>query len=305
MRHNKTRQALAFGTSRGARCALPWLQRAVMGICAWVALATATAACLSCPSHQHLCPTDLLPRSPLLSLRGGGPAAYGGPATYGGEVGGGSGDLDRQMRDSDLVGQHDRAAGRGEPCVDWRAYRPNTEAEQRRESKLAGDGSAPLHARWRCPRHGAMPATRRDVSLTCGRGARLAAELFDSKLLKEGDLDVACINRCRKRVCVRCRVPLCPAPRPSRPRACGHMCNFVGACLCAFFPQHALPPLFDVWVNASGYAKWAFARRWRALRASSSCSSLGRCRGTHRRTLCACCETGQMGGALAQDLADA
>ena len=159
MRHNKTRRALACGASRGARGPLPWLQRAVMGICAWVALATATAACLSCPSHRpvrgateargcHLYPPDLLPRSPLLSLRGGGPAAYGG------EVGGGSGDRDRQMRDSDLVAQHDRA-GRGEPCVDWRAYRPNTEAEQRRESKLAGDGSVPLCARWRCPRHGA------------------------------------------------------------------------------------------------------------------------------------------------------
>ena len=123
MRHNKTRRALACGASRGARGPLPWLQRAVMGICAWVALATATAA-------------------------------YGGPAAYGGEVGGGSGDRDRQMRDSDLVAQHDRA-GRGEPCVDWRAYRPNTEAEQRRESKLAGDGSVPLCARWRCPRHGA------------------------------------------------------------------------------------------------------------------------------------------------------
>ena len=152
-RHNKTRRALAFGAARGARGALPWLQRAVMGICAWVAFATAAAACLSCPSHPHLCPPVLLPRSPLLTLRGGG------PATNGGEVGGGSGDRDRQMRDSDLVGQQERAAGlpgRGEPCVDWRAYRPNTEAEQRRESKLAGDGSAPLRARWRCPRHGAM-----------------------------------------------------------------------------------------------------------------------------------------------------
>ena len=147
-RHNKTRRNLAVGASLGARGALPWLQRAVMGVCAWVALATAAVACLNSPSHPHVCPRVLLPRSPLLSLRGGG-----GPAAHGGEVWGGSGDRDRQMRDGDLVGQHDRAAGRltagqppgrGEPCVDWRAYRPNTEAEQRRESKLAGECSAPF-----------------------------------------------------------------------------------------------------------------------------------------------------------------
>jgi hypothetical protein len=48
----------------------------------------------------------------------------------------------------------------GKPCLTWREYRPNTEAEHRRESKLA--------------------------------------DLFTSDLLKDGDLDVACINRLRE-----------------------------------------------------------------------------------------------------------
>ena len=48
----------------------------------------------------------------------------------------------------------------GKPCLTWREYRPNTEAEHRRESKLA--------------------------------------DLFTSNLLKDGDLDVACINRLRE-----------------------------------------------------------------------------------------------------------
>ena len=48
----------------------------------------------------------------------------------------------------------------GKPCLTWREYRPNTDAEYRRESKLA--------------------------------------DLFTSDLLKDGDLDVACINRLRE-----------------------------------------------------------------------------------------------------------
>lgn len=155
--HTERRRVLAFGVCRGARGArsvrgaLPSLQRAVMsaaGVWAWVALATAAAVSHSCPLHPHMCSSVLLPRSALLSLRGGGPAAAAGEQ--------GVNDPDRQMRDSDLVGQRDQAAGRGEPCVDWRAYRPNTEAEQRRESQLAGDGSAPSRARWRCARRCAM-----------------------------------------------------------------------------------------------------------------------------------------------------
>jgi len=56
--------------------------------------------------------------------------------------------------------RHDLREGMGKPCLTWREYRPNTEAEHRRESKLA--------------------------------------EIFTSDLLKDGDLDVACINRLRE-----------------------------------------------------------------------------------------------------------
>ena len=75
-------------------------------------------------------------------------------------------DRDRQMRDAEVQ----RVQGRGEPCVDWRAYRPKTEAEQRRESQLAGK-VAPA-----CARAGAF-LRRADVGLRAvTRGRTLPAE---------------------------------------------------------------------------------------------------------------------------------
>ena len=54
-----------------------------------------------------------------------------------------SGDRDKHMRDIDQgsagrAGDGNIDEGRGVPCLDWREYKPNTDAERRRESKLAG-----------------------------------------------------------------------------------------------------------------------------------------------------------------------
>ena len=106
---------------------------------------------------------------PVLGLRGGNgedgePGSHQGPPNMA-NGGGGDRDRDRLMRDSD-PGSNRRsgyahgdggyaqsenvrgdvgpeaprslAEGVGEPCTTWRDYRPNTDAEQRRETKLAG-----------------------------------------------------------------------------------------------------------------------------------------------------------------------
>ena len=109
-------------------------------------------------------------RPSLLALRGGANSGAGekgtdpgaGPEASRPTANSGS-DRDKHMRDDD-AGPSGRAPpdgiGVGVPCTNWREYRPNTEAERRREAKLA--------------------------------------DLFDSNLLKEGDLDVASINRLRE-----------------------------------------------------------------------------------------------------------
>jgi hypothetical protein len=122
----------------------------------------------------------------LLALRGGSAPDAGADAGDGDRppaVSGG-GDRDRQMRDSDYSasrptgaggggpeggGGDSRGEGRspagapppregvGKPCLDWRQYRPNTDAERRRESKLAGNVPCPLlslHASVPCRRTG-------------------------------------------------------------------------------------------------------------------------------------------------------
>ena len=148
------------------------------GLCAWVAVAAfmlvAVSAGITGPVRgSSAVPARVIlarlscPCAPVvLTLRGGdgdgdgggareasrGPEANGAVAVGGGggEGADDGGDRDRQMRDAEVEGHRDQ--GRGEPCVDWRAYRPNTEAEQRRESKLAGKVAAA------CARAGATAA---------------------------------------------------------------------------------------------------------------------------------------------------
>ena len=138
----------------------------VLGGSLWQVGARARAVSTS-GALQAALPVRCSWRPPLarLGLRGGADEAAG-DGEQGKEAGG-----DKPMQDADAVvsrsgggGGGERPAntreGHGAPCLDWRNYRPNTEAEQRREARLA--------------------------------------ELFDSKLLNEGDLDVACVNRLRE-----------------------------------------------------------------------------------------------------------
>ena len=153
------------------------MRAVAVGLCAWTAAAAVVSAavCVRGPVRGSAAATlssPILSRLPrpcapvVLALRGGdgdgdGGGARGAPrgpedggfaemGRDGGEVADDGGDRDRHMRDATMEGQ----AGRGEPCVDWRAYRPNTEAEQRRESQLAGKVAAA------CARDGASPAAR-------------------------------------------------------------------------------------------------------------------------------------------------